>query len=165
MAAARKKRRKFSNKQGFVGCAEVAWSCSILDKQVLDAYPAFFFSLFLSLILSLSSAMLSIPRVSSVLALGALWATTCSAFYLPGVAPNDYAIDDPVAVNVNSLTQMSNQQVKSVISYDYYDERFHFCKPEGGPQTQSESLGSILFGDRIFSSPFDVRLYLSTCLY
>lgn len=121
--------------------------------------------LFLSLILSLSSAMLSIPRVSSVLALGALWATTCSAFYLPGVAPNDYAIDDPVAVNVNSLTQMSNQQVKSVISYDYYDERFHFCKPEGGPQTQSESLGSILFGDRIFSSPFDVRLYHSTCFY
>ncbi|CDS12671.1 hypothetical protein LRAMOSA04857 [Lichtheimia ramosa] len=102
--------------------------------------------------------MLSIPRVSSVLALGALWATTCSAFYLPGVAPNDYAIDDPVAVNVNSLTQMSNQQVKSVISYDYYDERFHFCKPEGGPQTQSESLGSILFGDRIFSSPFDLKM-------
>lgn len=131
------------------------------DKQVLDAYipPALSRSslfLFLSPILLYSSAMLSIPRVSAVLALGALWANTCSAFYLPGVAPNDYAIDDPVAVNVNSLTQMSNQQVKSVISYDYYDERFHFCKPEGGPQTQSESLGSILFGDRIFSSPFEV---------
>lgn len=108
--------------------------------------------------------MLSIPRVSAVLALGALWANTCSAFYLPGVAPNDYAIDDPVAVNVNSLTQMSNQQVKSVISYDYYDERFHFCKPEGGPQTQSESLGSILFGDRIFSSPFEVIIIIITCL-
>ncbi|KAI7885291.1 hypothetical protein K492DRAFT_141962 [Lichtheimia hyalospora FSU 10163] len=102
--------------------------------------------------------MLSIPRVSTVLALGALWATTCSAFYLPGVAPIDYSKDDPVAVNVNSLTQMSNQQVKSVISYDYYDERFHFCKPEGGPQTQSESLGSILFGDRIFSSPFELSM-------
>ncbi|KAI7880709.1 hypothetical protein K492DRAFT_146936 [Lichtheimia hyalospora FSU 10163] len=102
--------------------------------------------------------MLSIPRVSTVLTLGALWASTCSAFYLPGVSPHDYTIDDPVPLTVNSLTQMSNQQVKSVISYDYYDERFHFCKPEGGPVKQSESLGSILFGDRIFSSPFELHM-------
>ncbi|KAI9317096.1 hypothetical protein BX666DRAFT_1857790 [Dichotomocladium elegans] len=98
------------------------------------------------------------PRIRAVFALGALWANTCAAFYLPGVAPHDYAHGDPVPLYVNSLTQIANQQVKSVISYDYYDERFHFCKPKGGPQTQTESLGSILFGDRIFSSPFELTL-------
>jgi hypothetical protein len=40
---------------------------------------------------------------------------------------------------------------------DYYNPSFHFCEPEGGPQKQPESLGSILFGDRIFDSPYDVR--------
>ena len=60
---------------------------------------------------------------------------------------------------------MSNQQVKSVISYDYYYDKLHFCQPEGGPQTQSGSLGSILFGDRIFTSPFEVIIQIDTiCL-
>lgn len=40
---------------------------------------------------------------------------------------------------------------------DYYNPKFQFCEPEGGPKKQSESLGGILFGDRIFNSPFDVR--------
>lgn len=44
---------------------------------------------------------------------------------------------------------------------DYYNPAFHFCQPEGGPKAQPERLGSILFGDRIFNSPFDVRLLLS----
>ncbi|KAG0765465.1 hypothetical protein G6F57_005541 [Rhizopus arrhizus] len=52
---------------------------------------------------------------------------------------------------------MSTQQ-KSLISYDYYDERFHFCQPEGGPKNQPESLGSVLFGDRILTSPFKLSL-------
>lgn len=43
---------------------------------------------------------------------------------------------------------------------DYYNERFHFCEPEGGPRKQPESLGSILFGDRIFNSPYDVSMTL-----
>ncbi|KAI9269610.1 hypothetical protein EDC94DRAFT_633449 [Helicostylum pulchrum] len=52
---------------------------------------------------------------------------------------------------------MSNLQ-KSVLSYDYYDERFHFCKPEGGPKKKTESLGSVLFGDRIYTSRFKLAL-------
>ena len=40
---------------------------------------------------------------------------------------------------------------------DYYNPAFHFCRPEGGPKKEPESLGSILFGDRIFNSPYDVR--------
>ena len=43
---------------------------------------------------------------------------------------------------------------------DYYNPAFHFCQPEGGPRAQPERLGSILFGDRIFNSPFDVSLLL-----
>ncbi|OAD69846.1 hypothetical protein PHYBLDRAFT_135502 [Phycomyces blakesleeanus NRRL 1555(-)] len=81
-----------------------------------------------------------------------------SAFYLPGVAPQDYAPGNNVPLYVNSLTPLSNQQVKSVISYDYYYDRFHFCRPENGPQKQSESLGSVLFGDRIFTSPFQLSM-------
>jgi transmembrane 9 superfamily member 2/4 len=50
-----------------------------------------------------------------------------------------------------------------VLTVDY-DPRFHFCRPANGPKKQSESLGSILFGDRIFSSPISVKmLENSTC--
>ncbi|KAI9316908.1 hypothetical protein BX666DRAFT_2136548 [Dichotomocladium elegans] len=88
----------------------------------------------------------------------ALGGSLTSAFYLPGVAPHDYADGDNVPLHVNSLTPLSNVQLKSLLAYDYYDPRFHFCQPENGPQKQSESLGSILFGDRIFTSPF--QLYM-----
>ncbi|KAI9488770.1 hypothetical protein BDB00DRAFT_846904 [Zychaea mexicana] len=93
---------------------------------------------------------------SAALFLLALGVSKTNAFYLPGVAPIDYVNGDAVPLYVNSLTPMSNQQLKSVLAYDYYDPRFHFCQPEGGPQQQSESLGSILFGDRIFTSPFEL---------
>ncbi|GAA5797421.1 hypothetical protein HPULCUR_002805 [Helicostylum pulchrum] len=79
------------------------------------------------------------------------------ALYLPGVAPNDYDLGGDVPLFVNSLKPMSNLQ-KSVLSYDYYDERFHFCKPEGGPKKKTESLGSVLFGDRIYTSRFKLAL-------
>lgn len=85
-----------------------------------------------------------------------LFCSAVQALYLPGVAPNDYEKDSNVPLFVNSLTPMSTQQ-KSLISYDYYDERFHFCQPEGGPKNQPESLGSVLFGDRILTSSFKVK--------
>jgi len=47
---------------------------------------------------------------------------------------------------------------------DYYNPAFHFCQPEGGPTAQPERLGSILFGDRIFNSPFDVGLLYSSAV-
>ncbi|KAG0171837.1 hypothetical protein DFQ28_008593 [Apophysomyces sp. BC1034] len=99
------------------------------------------------------------PRMqASILMLLVLLSGYTRAFYLPGVAPHDYAIEDDVPLFVNSLTPMSNQLVKSVIAYDYYDERFQFCQPEGGPKKQTESLGSVLFGDRIFTSPFKISM-------
>ncbi|KZT72084.1 hypothetical protein DAEQUDRAFT_809354 [Daedalea quercina L-15889] len=87
---------------------------------------------------------------------------TTHAFYLPGAAPHDYAEGEVVDLYVNALTPMlaghDNAKLKSLINYDYYDPRFHFCEPEGGPHKEPESLGSILFGDRIFNSPYDIRM-------
>ncbi|KAK9462245.1 uncharacterized protein V1516DRAFT_674118 [Lipomyces oligophaga] len=84
-----------------------------------------------------------------------------AGFYLPGVAPTDYEENDPVPLLVNSVTPSIDIQdnLRSVISYDYYHPAFHFCKPTNRePKKQAESLGSILFGDRIFDSPFDLRM-------
>jgi transmembrane 9 superfamily protein 2/4 len=61
---------------------------------------------------------------------------------------------------VNAFTPQigSKAQLRSVISYDHYYPSFHFCRPDHEPQQQSESLGSILAGDRLYDSSFQVRL-------
>lgn len=84
-----------------------------------------------------------------------------NAFYLPGVAPTSYKTGDKVPLHVNKLTPSDGDQspnVQSVFAYDYYHPEFHFCQPDGGPQSVSESLGSILFGDRIYTSPLDLQM-------
>jgi len=85
---------------------------------------------------------------------------TTLGFYLPGVAPHDYKENEIVELKVNSLNPLMGprNQLKSVISYDYYRPEFHFCQPSEGIISESESLGSILFGDRIFNSPFEVKM-------
>lgn len=90
-----------------------------------------------------------------------LLSSLSSAFYLPGVAPTDYNAGDKVPLNVNRLTptlSQSDNQLRSVISYDYYHTAFNFCRPPNGPEKVSESLGSILFGDRILNSPFEIHM-------
>lgn len=84
-----------------------------------------------------------------------------SAFYLPGVAPTSYKPGDKVPLNVNRLTASVSQadgKLYSAFAYDYYNLHFGFCVPEGGPEDVSESLGSILFGDRIQTSPFELKM-------
>lgn len=83
-----------------------------------------------------------------------------AAFYLPGVAPTSYKPGDAVPLYVNSIKPVAapDARLHSVLSYDYYDPRFGFCQPEGGPQYVAESLGSILFGDRIMTSPFNLKM-------
>ncbi|KAF2835621.1 hypothetical protein M501DRAFT_941660 [Patellaria atrata CBS 101060] len=96
-----------------------------------------------------------------------LLASSTSAFYLPGVAPTSYKKGDLVPLNVNHLTPAESQQdqeVRSVFSFDYYHHSFHFCAPEGGAKYISESLGSILFGDRIQTSPYELKMGINeTC--
>lgn len=86
---------------------------------------------------------------------------SATAFYLPGVVPTSYKKGDLVPLNVNHLTPGDSEQspnVRSVYSFDYYTPEFSFCQPEGGPKPVSESLGSILFGDRIYNSPFELKM-------
>lgn len=89
------------------------------------------------------------------------------AFYLPGVGPTNYAIGDPIELYVNHLTpsmhhmatfKAAGESSNTIFSYDYYYPKFKFCQPENGPQKQLESLGSIIFGDRIFNSPFKINM-------
>lgn len=95
----------------------------------------------------LASAVLSISSLST-------------AFYLPGVAPSSYDKDQNVPLFVNHLTPSfgRDDQLHSVFAFDYYHHQFHFCQPEGGPKDVRESLGSILFGDRIQSSPLELHM-------
>ncbi|KXS10178.1 hypothetical protein M427DRAFT_62914 [Gonapodya prolifera JEL478] len=80
-----------------------------------------------------------------------------NAFYLPGVAPRDYLPNDKVELLVNTYTSRD-----TAIPYDFYNQQFHNCEPDGGPRTIGESLGSILFGDRLYSSRFDLRMVKDT---
>ncbi|CCD23272.1 transmembrane 9 family protein NDAI_0B02370 [Naumovozyma dairenensis CBS 421] len=92
------------------------------------------------------------------------------AFYLPGVAPTTYHPDDEIPLLVNHLTPsmyfqhknedgktMKSDKERFLYSYDYYYDRFHFCQPEH-IEKQPESLGSIIFGDRIYNSPFQINM-------
>ncbi|KAJ5606640.1 Nonaspanin (TM9SF) [Penicillium lagena] len=93
------------------------------------------------------SVLLALPSLSS-------------AFYLPGVAPTSYNEGQTVPLFVNHLTPglSRDDQLHSVFAYDYYHPQLQFCQPEGGPKDVRESLGSILFGDRIQTSPFDLHM-------
>lgn len=102
--------------------------------------------------------MLPFSKVVSTCVLLFSASSLSSAFYLPGVAPHDYQIGEQVTLHVNSLTP--SNLGKSVISYDFYNPQFHFCPPKDGALEQPESIGSILFGDRIFNSPFEVYFLL-----
>ncbi|KAG2016055.1 endosomal P24A protein [Coprinopsis cinerea AmutBmut pab1-1] len=101
-------------------------------------------------------------RLVSAAVAGILLAQPLQAFYLPGAAPRDYAEGDQVDLFVNALTPMlsgsSDAKLKSLINYDYYHPKLRFCEPKDGPKKQPESLGSILFGDRIFNSPYDIKM-------
>ncbi|KAK0629592.1 hypothetical protein B0T17DRAFT_525912 [Bombardia bombarda] len=83
-----------------------------------------------------------------------------SAFYLPGVAPTSYKPGELVPLNVNTIRPVATQDalLHSVISYDYYNPLFGFCQPDDGPKDVGESLGSILFGDRIKTSRFELHM-------
>ncbi|CAG8029529.1 unnamed protein product [Penicillium olsonii] len=95
----------------------------------------------------LSSALLALPSLTA-------------AFYLPGVAPTSYDEGQAVPLYVNHLTPSLSRddQLHSVFSYDYYHPAFGFCRPADGPKDVRESLGSILFGDRIRTSPFELKM-------
>lgn len=88
-----------------------------------------------------------------------------SAFYLPGVAPTSYGRDDLVPLHVNKIIPVgseNDQTLKSTVPYDYYNRLFHFCRPDeaqgGVRDVGPESLGAVIFGDRIQTSPFELKM-------
>lgn len=93
------------------------------------------------------------PRGAYLIFLCAVLAAhSAVAVYLPGVAPMDYAKGDPVELKVNSLVSAKTQ-----MPFEYY--KLPFCRPESGSPIQSpENLGEYLSGDRIESSPYDIRM-------
>jgi len=87
------------------------------------------------------------PNIVSIFILTILsigWSVNAISF--PGV-PNNYNVNDKIPILVNSLVSSN-----TAFPYDYYNEHFQFCQPEGGPTGMKESLGSILFGDRLYDS-------------
>lgn len=62
-------------------------------------------------------------------------------------------------IHVNTLQPMSGATpVHGLVSYDFYDERLGFCRPEGGIHAQKGGLGSALFGDRIYNSAVTLEM-------
>jgi len=84
-----------------------------------------------------------------------------NAFYLPGVAPTSYKENDKIPLLVNHITPSVFHENKNkedfVYSFDHYHPKLHFCQPEK-LEKQAESLGSIIFGDRIYNSAFDITM-------
>eukprot|EP00306_Pavlova_sp_CCMP459_P009976 CAMPEP_0185185618 /NCGR_PEP_ID=MMETSP1140-20130426/3440_1 /TAXON_ID=298111 /ORGANISM="Pavlova sp., Strain CCMP459" /LENGTH=640 /DNA_ID=CAMNT_0027751819 /DNA_START=19 /DNA_END=1941 /DNA_ORIENTATION=- len=72
------------------------------------------------------------------------------AFYLPGVAPQEYGPGTKVDLKVNKLTSTKTQ-----LPYEYY--RLPYCKPEA-IENVAENLGEVLRGDRIVNSMYDLRM-------
>ena len=67
-----------------------------------------------------------------------LSASSRAVFYLPGVAPHDFAIGETIELHVNKLTS-----VKTQLPYDYY--YLPYCRPHNVAQkVRGHSLGEML---------------------
>lgn len=88
--------------------------------------------------------------------------TACTAFYLPGVAPKEFKMDDQVILKYDKM-----DSTKTQLPYSVYD--LPFCTPkdaekkdkDGNPDelvvNAADNLGEVLAGDRMESSPYDLR--------
>eukprot|EP00210_Caulerpa_lentillifera_P002339 g2244.t1 len=73
-----------------------------------------------------------------------------NGFYLPGVAPRDFARNENVTIRVNKLLSTRTQ-----LPYGYYS--LPYCKPNT-MKVFSENLGEKLRGDRILNSPYTIQM-------
>ncbi|KAL1457529.1 hypothetical protein WDU94_007747 [Cyamophila willieti] len=72
-------------------------------------------------------------------------------FYVPGVAPVEFKIGEPIEVRAVKMTSVITQ-----LPYEYYS--LPFCKPKNRTIYKSENLGEVLRGDRIVNTPYDLRM-------
>ncbi|KAJ3588376.1 hypothetical protein NHX12_011969 [Muraenolepis orangiensis] len=79
---------------------------------------------------------------------------SCSAFYLPGLAPVSFCKEGKGADDCQTSIQLFVNRldsVESVLPYEY--DMFDFCHDEK-ERRPSENLGQVLFGERIETSPY-----------
>lgn len=86
-----------------------------------------------------SSALLVLMGLSAV-----------DAFYIPGVAPVEYADGEDVAVGAVKMTS-----TKHPLPYEYY--HLPFCRPKKVVH-RSMNLGEVLRGDRITNTLYDLKM-------
>lgn len=77
--------------------------------------------------------------------------STCSGFYLPGIAVKDYNAGDRVEVLANKLTSPT-----STLPYPYYS--LPFCKPTQRVRSRSVNLGQVLLGERALPTSFNISM-------
>ena len=77
----------------------------------------------------------------------ALLAAAAEAFYLPGVAPREYADGERVEIKVHKLSSQRTQ-----LPYDYYS--MPFCHPANHTKIHRypENVGEIMLGDDTYAS-------------
>merc|ERR1719402_2025833 len=75
-----------------------------------------------------------------------------SAFYVPGVAPTDFADQENIEVKAVKMTSAHTQ-----LPFEYYS--IQQCEPKDGVrQYSSENLGQIIRGERIVNTPYSVGM-------
>ncbi|VAH52726.1 unnamed protein product [Triticum turgidum subsp. durum] len=99
----------------------------------------------------MATAAMASPTMSTLLLFMMLflhlYISPATAFYLPGSYPHRYLPGEALAAKVNSLTSPSSK-----LPFPYYS--LPFCAPQGGVNRAAESLGELLLGDRIETSPY-----------
>jgi transmembrane 9 superfamily protein 2/4 len=94
-------------------------------------------------------------RVNSALIVLIAVVVNADAFYLPGTAPKEYEGEE-IQLVVDSIATRWGR--RSTTTYEHYSPNFGFCRPPEGINAQREGLGPILFGDRLYNSPFKLNL-------
>lgn len=93
-------------------------------------------------------------QMMAALALIITCAQLSQAVELPGMAPTFYKEGQVVPLQITTLTPGNTWDY--LVSFDYYTEHMNFCRPKGSLQRQRESLGSILRGEKVYNSPFEL---------
>jgi len=95
---------------------------------------------------------LLVPRPALAPLLLVLLCQTASSFYVPGVAPQDFAEKEAIDVRAVKMTSAHTQ-----LPFEYYS--LEFCKPKSGVvEYFSENIGQIIRGERIVNTPYTVEM-------
>jgi len=87
-----------------------------------------------------------------VLIFGLSLARLSQAFYVPGVAPEDFQAEQQIDVKAVKMTSAHTQ-----LPYEYYS--LELCKPKNGVvEYYSQNLGQIIRGERIVNTPYTVQM-------